>query len=98
MLLHRQAKQPPQKTHNLSALLIWHPPCTLWQVALRHQATGMGGILQPNSPNRNYIYASRDRIDEVNDRRRAVRNARFKYIRSYRPEVPGGHAWPIATT
>ena len=49
--------------------------------------------MQPNSPNRtSYIYASRDRIDEVNDRQRAVRTARFKYIRSYRPEVPGGHA------
>ena len=44
MLRIVQAKQPPQKTHNLSALLIWHPPCTLWQVALHHQATGMGGI------------------------------------------------------
>lgn len=40
---------------------------------------------------RQYIYASRDRIDEVEDRQRAVRDTRYKYIRSWHPEVPGGH-------
>ncbi len=40
---------------------------------------------------RDYVYAARDRIDEVQDRQRAVRDARFKYLRSYRPEQPGGH-------
>ena len=41
--------------------------------------------------NRAYIYGSRDRIDEVQDRQRAVRNHRFKYIRSWYPEQEGGH-------
>jgi N-sulfoglucosamine sulfohydrolase len=45
----------------------------------------------PNAPARQYIYASRDRIDEVPDRQRAVRDARFKYIRSWHPDLPGGH-------
>lgn len=49
-------------------------------------------FLGTNSPPRHYIYASRDRIDEVIDRQRAVRDERFKYIRSYFPQVPGGHA------
>ena len=40
-------------------------------------------------PNR-YIYASRDRIDELMDRQRAVRDSRYKYIRSWYPDVPGG--------
>ena len=40
---------------------------------------------------RRYVYASRDRIDEVPDRQRSVRDARFKYIRSWYPEQPGGH-------
>ena len=40
---------------------------------------------------RRYIYASRDRIDEIADRQRAVRDVRYKYIRSYYPELPGGH-------
>lgn len=43
---------------------------------------------------RRYIYASRDRIDEVPDRQRAVRDHRFKYIKSWHPDLPGGH--PIA--
>ena len=38
-----------------------------------------------------YIFASRDRIDEISDRQRAVRDSRFKYIRSWHPDVPGGH-------
>ena len=45
----------------------------------------------PDAPIRQYIFASRDRIDEVPDRQRAVRDQRFKYIRSWRPEQIGGH-------
>ena len=44
----------------------------------------------PGAPLRQYIYASRDRIDEVPDRQRAVRDGRFKYIRSWYPEQPEG--------
>lgn len=43
------------------------------------------------SSQREFIIASRDRIDEVPDRQRAIRNNRFKYIRSYHPEQEGGH-------
>ena len=39
---------------------------------------------------RDYIYASRDRIDKIMDRQRAVRDRRFKYIRSWYPEQPEG--------
>lgn len=41
---------------------------------------------------RHYIYAARDRIDEVYDRQRAVRDKRYKYIRSWFPQQAGGHA------
>ena len=41
---------------------------------------------------REYVFASRDRIDEVQDRQRAARDHRYKYIRSWEPGVPGGHA------
>jgi arylsulfatase A-like enzyme len=37
-----------------------------------------------------YIYASRDRIDELMDRQRAVRDTRYKYIRSWYPNLSGG--------
>jgi arylsulfatase A-like enzyme len=63
---------------------------------------GLAGITPPdylqgrdfvasNAPARRYIYASRDRIDEVPDQQRAVRDDRFKYIRSWHPDLPGGH-------
>lgn len=41
--------------------------------------------------NRTHILAGRDRIDEVDDYQRAVRDKQYKYIRSWRPDVPGGH-------
>ena len=40
---------------------------------------------------REYVYASRDRIDEYEDRERAVRDHEYKYIRSWYPEKPTGH-------
>ncbi len=45
-----------------------------------------------DDPPRDYIFATRDRIDEVPDRQRAVRDERFKYIRSWYPQQAGGHA------
>jgi N-sulfoglucosamine sulfohydrolase len=45
----------------------------------------------PELPQRKYIYASRDRIDEIPDRQRAIRDDRFKYIRSWHPELAGSH-------
>jgi arylsulfatase A-like enzyme len=41
---------------------------------------------------RNYIFAARDRIDQIPDRRRAVRSSRYKYIRNWHPDLPTGHA------
>jgi arylsulfatase A-like enzyme len=38
---------------------------------------------------RKYIYAAKDRMDEIPDRQRAVRDRRFKYIRNFHPEEPG---------
>ena len=40
------------------------------------------------TPDRDYIYAARDRHDEAYDMVRAVRDRRFKYIRNRRPELP----------
>ena len=48
-------------------------------------------FLDPDRTPREYIYASRDRIDDKTDRQRAVRDKRFKYIKSFMPEIPGGH-------
>lgn len=48
-------------------------------------------FLKPTQPKRHYVYASRDRIDEQIDRQRAVRSQRYKLIRSYYPNLAGGH-------
>lgn len=46
-------------------------------------------FLGPNrAPERKYIFAARDRMDEAHDRIRAVRDRRFKYIRNFQPELP----------
>ena len=45
-------------------------------------------------PERGYIFAARDRMDETLDIIRAVRDKRFKYIRNYRPDLP--YAQPIS--
>ena len=39
-------------------------------------------------PDREYVFAARDRCDETVDRIRAVRDKRYKYIRNYHPERP----------
>ncbi len=41
-----------------------------------------------------YIFATSDRFDEQTDRLRAVKSEGFKYIRSYKPELP--HALPVS--
>jgi arylsulfatase A-like enzyme len=38
---------------------------------------------------RQYVYAAKDRMDEVPDRQRAVRDRRFKFIRNDYPQEPG---------
>ena len=43
-------------------------------------------LLNSATSPRRYVYAARDRLDELPDRSRAVRDMRFKYIRNYLPE------------
>ena len=46
--------------------------------------------LVPNaSPERDYIYAAKDRLDGFNFRERAVRDGQFKYINNLLPDKPG---------
>ena len=42
---------------------------------------------QKSTP-RDYIFATRDRMDPATDCRRAVRDKRFKYIKNFQPEKP----------
>ncbi|MFI4875401.1 MAG: sulfatase, partial [Blastopirellula sp. JB062] len=45
-------------------------------------------FLEPGSQPRDYVFAARDRWDEVYDKSRAVVGRRYKYIRNDMPEVP----------
>ena len=45
--------------------------------------TVMEGRRFVDAPSREYIFAAKDRMDEVADRQRAVRGSRYKYIRNY---------------
>lgn len=45
-------------------------------------------VLGPQTQERKYIFAARDRMDETFDRIRAVRNKQYKYIRNFHPELP----------
>jgi N-sulfoglucosamine sulfohydrolase len=45
-------------------------------------------LFKNESPARDHIVAARDRMDETVDKMRAVRTARFKYIKNYYPDRP----------
>ncbi len=51
-------------------------------------------FLGEKARDRRYVYAARDRMGEIFDRIRAVRDRRFKYIRNFHPELP--YTQPIA--
>lgn len=54
-------------------------------------------FLGPNTPKpRRYVYGHRDRVDEVRDLSRSVRDERYLYIRNYMPHLGYNQptAWP----
>lgn len=53
-----------------------------------HPGTQGVNFLDVDSDERKQIFAARDRCGEAEDRIRAVRTKRFKYIRNFNPEVP----------
>jgi len=50
---------------------------------------GSAQLVPDVSPERDYIYAAKDRIDGFNFRERAVRDGQFKYIKNLLPNMPG---------
>lgn len=65
-------------------------PTLLTWAGLKVPETMQGKVLFQGEP-REFIFASTDRIDDDDDRQRAVRDKRFKYIRSYYPDKPSKH-------
>ncbi len=50
---------------------------------------GSAQLVPGASPERNYIFAAKDRLDGFNSRERAVRDGQFKYIKNSLPNIPG---------
>ena len=65
-------------------------PTLLAIVGIAPPSTMQGQVFlgEKRAPDRPYIFASRDRMDETFDRIRAVRDTRFQYIRNFHPELP----------
>ncbi|OAM90041.1 sulfatase [Termitidicoccus mucosus] len=57
-------------------------------IGLPPGATHGHDLFASDTPRRDHVFAARDRMDESTDRMRAVRTARFKYIRNYFPMIP----------
>lgn len=65
-------------------------------IALPEHFQGAAFLGERAGAPRKYVYGIRDRMDERYDLTRAVRDARWKYLRNYRPELP--YAQPIEYT
>lgn len=65
-------------------------PATILSLAGIEPPKAFGGqpYLGPAARPRQYVYAHRDRMDEAVDRIRSVRDARYRYVRNYMPDVP----------
>lgn len=66
----------------------------LLAIAGVERPAGMHGrdFLDPEAPRREFVFASRDRIDDRMDRQRAMRDGRYKYIWSAYPDRPESDA------
>ena len=66
------------------------PSILAWaDVEIPHHMQGKPLLTDPEIE-RLYVYASKDRLDEMPFRERAVRDQQFKYIRNFRAGEPGG--------
>jgi arylsulfatase A-like enzyme len=66
---------------------------TLAGIPIPDYMHGSAQLVANASTKRQYIYASKDRLDDFNFYERAVRNDQFKYIKNFNPKSPG--AQPI---
>ncbi len=89
MIVLQPGEKVPDINHNLVSFVDLAP--SILELAGIEPPPYLHGQSIFSGPSRTYIYASRDRIDEIPDRQRAVRGPRFKFIRSWHPELPGGH-------
>ncbi len=61
---------------------------SLLELAIPDYMQGQAFLGPQKKTPRKYVFAFRDRMDPAVERIRAVRDARFEYVRNYRPELP----------
>ena len=80
--------EPGSVVEDLVSFVDFGPPVlSLAAVDVPSHMQGQPFLGDQKAAPREYIYASRDRMDEAYDLIRAVRDKRYKYIRNYMPEV-----------
>jgi len=86
-----EALRPGSVNDELTAFLDFAPTMlSLAGVKIPDYIQGQAFLGSQKAPQRRYIFAARDRMDEAYDIIRAVRDKRFKYIRNYMPHLSYG--------
>jgi len=94
---HLAPAKPGTTTERLVSFVDYAPTVlSLTGIAIPAAMQGKPFLGSKNSKPRRYVYGHRDRVDEVRDLARSVRDSRYLYIRNYMPHLGYNQptAWP----
>jgi len=94
---HLAPAKPGTTTERLVSFVDYAPTVlSLTGIAIPEAMQGKPFLGSKNSKPRRYVYGHRDRVDEVRDLARSVRDSRYLYIRNYMPHLGYNQptAWP----
>ena len=94
---HLAPGKPGTTTDRLVSFVDYAPTVlSLTEIPIPKEMQGQPFLGKKNTPPRKYIYGHRDRVDEVRDLSRSVRDERYLYIRNYMPHLGYNQptAWP----
>jgi len=94
---HLAPGKPGTTTDRLVSFVDFAPTVlSLTEVPIPKDMQGQPFLGSKKMPRRKYIYGHRDRVDEVRDLSRSVRDNRYLYIRNYMPHLGYNQptAWP----
>ena len=94
---HLAPGKPGTTTDRLVSFVDYAPTVlSLTEIPIPKDMQGQPFLGKKNTPHRKYIYGHRDRVDEVRDLSRSVRDDRYLYIRNYMPHLGYNQptAWP----
>jgi len=94
---HLAPSKPGTTTDRLVSFVDYAPTVlSLTEIPIPDDMQGQPFLGKENTPPRKYIYGHRDRVDEVRDLSRSVRDGRYLYIRNYMPHLGYNQptAWP----